>query len=237
MSIRLMTDAWKSNLPTGQKMVLLALCDNANDSGECYPSVSMLTEKCSMSERSVFNHLSDLEKLGAIVRLNRTGRSTYYTLYPCKFCTHANSAPLQILHPAPANSAPPPLQPLHPTPATVAPITIIEPSIEPSGNRNTALARPVDVSTQVWDDFVALRKQKRSKLTSTALNGIRSEAAKAGVTLESALETCCVRGWQSFRADWVEKQINGRPMNKLEKLEQANKAIGDEWLSEQGFTA
>lgn len=130
-----MTEAWKSRLPTGQKMVLLALCDNSNDQGECFPSVSMLTEKCSMSERSVFNHISDLEKIGAISRKLRAGRSTIYTLDPCKFCTPANSAPLQPLQSTPATVAPPPLQPLHPTPATVAPITIKEPSSEPSSNQ------------------------------------------------------------------------------------------------------
>ena len=80
-----MTLAWKSDLPSGEKMVLLALCDNANDQGECYPSVSMLSEKCSLSERSVFNHIAKLEKIGAIVRENRTGRSTIYHLDPCKF--------------------------------------------------------------------------------------------------------------------------------------------------------
>jgi len=135
-----MTEAWKSRLPTGQKMVLLALCDNSNDQGECFPSVSMLTEKCSMSERSVFNHISDLEKIGAISRKLRAGRSTIYTLDPCKFCTPANSAPLQPLHPTPATVAPPPLQPLHPTPATVAPITIKEPSCEPSSNQGEGVA-------------------------------------------------------------------------------------------------
>ena len=80
-----MTLAWKSDLPSGEKMVLLALCDNANDQGECYPSVSMLSEKCSLSERSVFNHIAKLEKIGAIVRENRTGRSTIYHIDPCKF--------------------------------------------------------------------------------------------------------------------------------------------------------
>ena len=55
MSIALMTLAWKADYHSGKKMVLLALCDNANDQGECFPSVPMLAQKCSMSERSVFN--------------------------------------------------------------------------------------------------------------------------------------------------------------------------------------
>ena len=203
MSIALMTLAWKSDYPTGKKMILLALCDNANDQGECYPSVAMLAKKCSMSDRSVFNHIAELEKDGAIQRETRTGRSTVYHLDPCKFCTPANSAPLQPLHPTPANSAPPPLQRLHPTPATVAPITINEPSIEPSGNQ---IQRPDGVSDRVWLDFQSLRKDKKAKLTQTALDNIKREAAKAGWPLEAALSESCARGWTGFKADWVRER-------------------------------
>lgn len=63
--------------------------------------------------------------------------------------------------------------------------------------------KPDDVSQQVFDDFLALRKEKRAKLTVTALAGIRREAEKAGFTLEKALRRCCERGWQGFKAEWV----------------------------------
>lgn len=204
MSIRLMTDAWKASIPAGRKMVLLALCDNANDQGECYPSISMLAEKCSMSERSVFNHIADLESGGLIVRKNRAGRSTIYTIDPCKFCTPENSAPLQPLHPTPATVAPPPLRPLHPTPANSAPITINEPSIEPSSNRKRVAApsKPDDVPEALWADFVTHRKSKKAAITETVLAGFRREAELAGVTLAEAIQTACESGWQGFRADW-----------------------------------
>lgn len=200
MSIALMTLAWKADCASGKKMVLLALCDNANDQGECYPSVSMLATKCSMSERSVFKHIAELESDGAIRRENRNGRSTIYHLDHCKFCTPANSAPMQPLHPTPATVSPPPLQILHPTPANSAPITINEPSIEPSSNQ---IQKPVGVSDGVWQDFKSLRKEKKAKLTKTALDAIEREAAKAGWTLEAALSESCARGWTGFKAAWV----------------------------------
>jgi len=37
MSVALMAQAWKSKYGSTAKLVLLALCDNANDQGECYP--------------------------------------------------------------------------------------------------------------------------------------------------------------------------------------------------------
>lgn len=138
MSIALMTLAWKTDLPSGRKMVLLALCDNANDQGECYPSIESISRKCSMGERTVQQHIGDMEAAGILVRGFRKGRSTVYKIDPRNFCTPADSAPPQNSHPTPAVSAPPPPQNLHPTPADLAPITTKEPSTEPSQKRQAA---------------------------------------------------------------------------------------------------
>ena len=201
-----MTLAWKSDIQSGRKMVLLALCDNANEQGECYPSISMVSKKCSMSERSVFNHIAELEKSGAIKRENRTGRSTIYHLDPCKFCTPADSAPLQPLHPTPATVAPIPLQILHPTPANSAPITIKEPSIEPSRKQKRgadAPPYPDDVDKQVYGDWLRLRETKKAPVSDTVLKEARREAEKAGLTLQRFLEIWCARGSQGLQADWL----------------------------------
>jgi len=64
------------------------------------------------------------------------------------------------------------------------------------------LAKPDGVDDQVWTDFLAIRKAKRSPLSATALAGIGREADKAGITLADALVVCCERGWTGFRADW-----------------------------------
>jgi len=69
--------------------------------------------------------------------------------------------------------------------------------------RSASSLRPSDVSESVWDDFLAIRKAKKSPLTETALKGIRREAGLANLTLEKALQMCCARGWQGFKADWV----------------------------------
>lgn len=63
-------------------------------------------------------------------------------------------------------------------------------------------ARPDDVSESVWQDFQAIRKAKRAPLTDTALEGIRREAAKAGLGLGDAIAYCCEAGWQGFNAGW-----------------------------------
>lgn len=79
--------------------------------------------------------------------------------------------------------------------------------------KNTsAVAPPEGVSLSVWQDFKAIRKTKKAAITETAINKIRAQAAKAGVSLQVALETCCERGWASFNADWVAKVEPKTPM-------------------------
>jgi uncharacterized protein YdaU (DUF1376 family) len=76
---------------------------------------------------------------------------------------------------------------------------------EPITNKKntSAVAPPDGVVESVWTDFVELRKNKKAKLTQTALDGIEREAHRAGWSLENALRECCSRGWAGFKADWV----------------------------------
>ncbi|RQQ19713.1 helix-turn-helix domain-containing protein [Burkholderia stagnalis] len=95
MSIHLMNQAWRTDLPTGAKFVLVAVCDTANDEGVCWPSVETIRRKCSMGERTVQRHLDDLESAGIITRSFRKGRSTTYQVHEAKFpfSTPAKLAP------------------------------------------------------------------------------------------------------------------------------------------------
>lgn len=70
------------------------------------------------------------------------------------------------------------------------------------------------VDAEVARDFLAIRKAKKAPLTATALKGIESEAAKASVTLSTALATCAVRGWQSFKADWYKPADQQQPQQQ-----------------------
>lgn len=59
------------------------------------------------------------------------------------------------------------------------------------------------MAEQVWADWCALRKSKKAAVTATALEGIRREAKRAGLTMQQALETCCANGWQGIKAEWI----------------------------------
>lgn len=62
-----------------------------------------------------------------------------------------------------------------------------------------------DVDDSVIKDFSILRKQKKAPISETAVNGLRREAAIAGIDLQTALIACCQNGWQGFKADWYQK--------------------------------
>lgn len=224
-----MSIAFRAPVTSTQKLVLLALCDSANDAGECYPSVPTLTLKCSLSERAVQAAVSDLERLGMLRRELRTGRSTVYWMTPNE------SAPPQQMHPrttrtpaanapTPAPGAPRPPQQAHPTPAPGAPITINEPSVETSGNRKetrakrpkaesvcTSLLLDAGFDLKTAQEFIAHKQQRKAPLTERAWADHLREAGKAGWTPMAAAEKVMARNWSGFEARYVAGQVAQAP--------------------------
>lgn len=56
------------------------------------------------------------------------------------------------------------------------------------------------IDRQLYDDV--LRTRGKAPMTATAWNGIKREAAKAGMDLGAVLRLMVERGWRGFRADW-----------------------------------
>ena len=90
---------------------------------------------------------------------------------------------------------------------------------KPIKERATSVACPPDVSEQVWQDWLLLRKSKKASVTETVVKGARSEAEKLGWALERFLVEWCTRGSQGLIAEWVEKP------NGLTKTGQMNRTV------------
>ena len=76
MSIRLMSEVWRANLPTTEKMVLLIIADHANDEGtQSYPSQATIAEKASISIRTVQRAVNTLVIEGYIRMFKHSGGS------------------------------------------------------------------------------------------------------------------------------------------------------------------
>lgn len=72
-----------------------------------------------------------------------------------------------------------------------------------STTRFVQIEKPDDVSEQLWNDFIALRRQKKAAITKTAMAAFVREAGNANLTLSQVLTLTCERGWQGFKADWL----------------------------------
>jgi hypothetical protein len=203
MSVALMTEVWKINLPASEKLVLLALADCANDEGGCWPSMATLTKKCSKGERTVQAAIKALVDAGHLTRKERLGKGCFYTVHPRNNCTPAETAPPQKLTQTPAEIADKPSRTINVDKANALPT-----------KRASVPAMPEGVELNVWNDFLELRKAKRAPLSNTALAAIEREAALAGWSLNDALAECAARGWQGFKADWVKERSNNGTANR-----------------------
>lgn len=220
MSISLMTAAFKTRMHSTHKFVLVALCDNANDQGECYPSIAMLCEKTSLSDRAVQKSIAYLVEHGYVRRDARSGRSNYFYIAQASSwqpVTPEARAPRTMrtpnkLRPAPEPDAPPPANVVRPTSARGSPITVMEPPMEPpmepSGNRQgNALQAglqgglPEWLPAQAWADWIAYRQAGKAKFTAHAAQLALIELGKlrdAGHDPQAVIEQSIYRGWSGF---------------------------------------
>ena len=139
MSIRVMTRVWDhSRSRNGERLVLLAIADFADDHGRAFPSVASLRTKSAMSERGVQQAITRLQELGELcveIGAGPHGVNVYWVklsaLVPQAEVRTSAAEPAPVEEYTPAESAPPantaPPQNLRFTPAESAP--------KPSGNR------------------------------------------------------------------------------------------------------
>lgn len=92
MSLGISNLAWNADCQNHTaKLVLVALADHANDAGKCWPSVTFLAEKCSMSRQGVLDQIEKLIKDGHVTADKNPGKSTYYTVHPVSKIERADS--------------------------------------------------------------------------------------------------------------------------------------------------
>ncbi len=85
MSIKLMTLAFETPYKPSPKVFLLAVCDNANDEGICYPSIATLAKKCSIGKTNITYIAKAYETIDIVKRKRRkrnngSDASTLYTI-------------------------------------------------------------------------------------------------------------------------------------------------------------
>lgn len=213
--------AWlqRCGSPTN-KAVLTVLADHADDSGECYPSVTRIANHTELSERAVRGALRALEAAGLIRSAARSGTSSIYTLTlltPAGRSAPAADAEGQEIPPTPANGAAPPRQDVQDTPAPPAPKPPMNHQLNHQGTPTNGVGKPArttigvtelmaeGVEQQYAQDWLVVRKAKRAPLTRAAWDDVKVEAAKAGITPADAVKVSATNSWQGFKATWYAK--------------------------------
>lgn len=79
MAIEFISWALQQDLPTGAKFVLVALCNRANQDGECWPSQKDIAKQTSMTDRSVRTHIEWLVDSGYLKKETRRRKNGSFT--------------------------------------------------------------------------------------------------------------------------------------------------------------
>lgn len=70
-----------------------------------------------------------------------------------------------------------------------------------------AISKPEGVSSDLWSDFLAYRKRLKAPVTDRVVTRLIKESKDANMTLEQAIETMIFKGWRSFDATWITKEV------------------------------
>lgn len=79
MSVQILNHVWKHSQQKGNALLtLIAIADQANDDGDCWPGVSKLSNKVRLTERGLQKVIRALEKSGELIVKQRPGQSNIY---------------------------------------------------------------------------------------------------------------------------------------------------------------
>ena len=94
----------------------------------------------------------------------------------------------------------------------------------------------IGIDPVIASDWVSHRKTLKATPSLTAIDGIATEADRAGISLSAALAMCCQRGWRGFKAGWIadDKPRNGKTQHQLNQEATTRAIFGNP--SEFAFT-
>jgi hypothetical protein len=190
MSVGIMTAAWTVDLHPGDKLVLLALADCANDEGHCWPGLASLCRKTGKCKRSLQEALRVLDKAGHITRIENPGKGMNYTVHPVaenatrgKTCTGSKNTPKPV-----AKSAPKPLR-------------TIKSSEAKASSPRAKFPAPPGVSDEQWVPFCAQRKKPHNERSYLLLcNKLLKVSAETGWPPGDLIDLATERGWETVFA-------------------------------------
>jgi len=205
MSIRLMSIAWELDIPITDKMVMLCLCDFANDHGECWPSASTIARKCSLTERSVRRIYNDLKARNLLQITERNGTSSVFKVTP------DTVSPLTLTT-QPLTQCPPPPDTVSAKPS----LNHQEPPID-----KTTRAKPAHSLPSGWQPILTPAAQR----TVDGWPPGRFEQELAAFTDHAADKGRTSKDWQAAFRTWINNATKWTPKNDRPSIDRRDGAV------------
>ena len=203
-----MSACWPLQMPPSPKAVLISLADNANDSGECWPSIAHICERTCLGKTAVIAAIKWLEEAGIVLADRSNGRHSRYAIDLRGLDQGAlfGSEPVrQSDRYAKRTGAvgEPNRSARRSTPVREADTNRQEPSITKSKKQEqpqAALPDPPDwIDRDAWQGFVDSRKKLRFPMTPRAAQLVIRELEKLGATgadPNAVLDQSTRNGWR-----------------------------------------
>lgn len=155
MSIDAMNWAWQVKCRSAaEKLVLMALADNADNDGYCWPGNAKTAERCQMSESSVRRHIVALERAGLIEKVKRRRRKDGTLSVWIYRLTLSKAQDSATAHPQPVGTGAQKSD--HICTEICAPVNAQEPSVEPSLNPQLTHVSDITQEAEILDDSESL---------------------------------------------------------------------------------
>ena len=221
MSIRIMSQVWNMEIDDSTaKLTLMALADFSDDEGYCYPSYEVLAKKISKSKRTAIRAVEKLAELGFLQKEKRelndgTSRTNLYKIVSenervtqtppmmtnekeavTSMTSHSDTDDTRVVTNVSLHSDKD-VTPINITTNRTVSRTIKEPSISPLPPKGVSLHDFIDPN--LWQEYLAYKKERREKLSSKGIEMKFSEWAKwasEGIDVNACIREAMANEWQ-----------------------------------------
>ena len=216
-----MSQVWNMEIEDSTaKLTLMALADFSDDEGYCYPSYEVLAKKISKSKRTAIRAVEKLAELGFLQKEKRelndgTSRTNLYKIVSenervtqtppmmtnekeavTSMTPHSDTDDTRVVTNVSLHSDKG-VTPINITTNRTVSRTTKEPSINPLPPKGVSL--PDFIDPNLWQEYLAYKKERREKLTQKGIEMKFSEWAKwasEGIDVNECLREAMRNEWQ-----------------------------------------
>lgn len=230
-----MSQVWNMEIDDSTtKLTLMALADFSDDEGYCYPSYEVLAKKISKSKRTAIRSVEKLAELGFLQKEKRelndgTSRTNLYKIVSenervtqtppmmtngkeavTSMTSHSDTDDTRVVTNVSLHSDKS-VTPINITTNRTVSRTTKEPSINPLPPKGVSL--PDFIDPNLWQEYLAYKKERREKLSTKGIEMKFSEWAKwasEGIDVNECLREAMRNEWQGvFKPKPTYKAQNG----------------------------